>query len=105
MKKEMKLDTCVKKLGKKNTKLFLEALISDSSARLNQNTVEIGKINFKIEKLDNYIELKETPLNHKKPNLYIIIGLPRSGKSSYCNKYLSECDYISRDEIRENIFE
>lgn len=36
-----------------------------------------------------------------KPTIEILVGIPCSGKSTYC--YLNEC-VISRDTIRENLF-
>lgn len=39
-----------------------------------------------------------------KNNIYLLIGIPASGKTFYRNKKLSQLNYISCDEIRENIF-
>ena len=41
------------------------------------------------------------------PTLKIIVGVPGSGKSSYCKKAVNECSgavYFSSDEIREELF-
>lgn len=34
------------------------------------------------------------------PTLYVMVGIPGSGKSTFAKKYLHDCKYISRDEIR-----
>jgi len=35
-----------------------------------------------------------------KPTLYVMVGIPGSGKSSFAKKNFTNCKYVSRDEIR-----
>ncbi len=49
------------------------------------------------------VEVKSKPLDKTKPNLYIIVGLPRSSKSTFFKNNYSYCEYLSRDEIRKRI--
>lgn len=38
------------------------------------------------------------------PKLYIMRGLPASGKSTYCRQHLSHCVRVNRDELRRMIY-
>ena len=38
------------------------------------------------------------------PKLYLMVGLPCSGKTTYCQKYLSDCEIVSTDAIRAELW-
>lgn len=38
------------------------------------------------------------------PKLYLMVGLPCSGKTTYCEKYLSDCEIVSTDDIRAELW-
>lgn len=40
-----------------------------------------------------------------KPILYVTVGIPGSGKTTYCNTKLPKINHVSRDKIRFNMLE
>ena len=97
-------------LGRLNTKYgrdlglkILHAHLSDTMGRLRVSDEEINNIN---KRILEFSCIKEVciPYNSTKPEMIILIGLPRSGKSTFAKQYYSEYDYISRDYVRENTF-
>lgn len=53
-----------------------------------------------VEKSHHYID---TPYNDRKSNVYLMSGLPGSGKDYYINKNLNDLNIISLDNIRKQL--
>ena len=104
MNKNMKVSTMVNKLGLDGAKDLIEVLIADCKGRININQDELDKFYKMKDDIYSQVEVKSKPLDKTKPNLYIIVGLPRSSKSTFFKNNYSHCEYLSRDEIRENVF-
>ena len=104
MNKNMKVSTMVNKLGLEVAKDLIEVLIADCKGRININQDELDKFYKMKDDIYSQVEVKSKPLDKTKPNLYIIVGLPRSSKSTFFKNNYSHCEYLSRDEIRENVF-
>ena len=104
MNKNMKVSTMVNKLGLDGAKDLIEVLIADCKGRTNINQEELDKFYRMKDEIYSKKEYKSKPLDSSKPTLYIIVGLPRSSKSTFFKKYYTNCEYLSRDEIRENVF-
>ena len=104
MNKNMKVSTMVNKLGLDCAKNLIEVLIADCKGRININQEELDRLYKMKDEIYSQVEVKSKPLDKTKPNLYIIVGLPRSSKSTFFKNNYSHCEYLSRDEIRENVF-
>lgn len=103
MNKNMGLEKLKSKYGKQLGLKILHAHLADTMGRLNPNTDEINTI---INRISEFTSQKEIRTEYKlnKPTMIILIGLPRSGKSTFAQTYYNDYDYISRDFVRENVF-
>lgn len=103
MSKNIGLEKLKNKVGLEVGKLVLLAHVADLKARLNINQLEIDKATQRY--LDFSLLTEEViEYNPNKPEMIILIGLPRSGKSSFRKKYYINYACISRDNIREAEF-
>ena len=89
-------------------KLLLLNLADSRGSKSDDNTEE--KINERITAIANLATSNECYIkpfryNRKEPdcNMYVMIGLPGSGKDTYVHKFLKNLPCICRDDIREEI--
>ena len=104
MKKDMKVSTMVSNLGIEKSKMLIDVLEADAKGRNFELKDDLISIANKRLELDTYKIKSSTPMDENKPTIIILIGLPRSGKSSFYKKYFDKYEYLSRDEIRERLF-
>lgn len=105
MNKTMSLKKLVGSVGLPTAKLVLKCHLADIQGRINVAQQEIDFISDRLLQLNDFKEIEIKPMyNSDKPELVIMIGLPRSGKSTFVEQNYDDYNYLSRDEIRTNIF-
>ena len=104
MSKTIKLRKLQDKVGSYVGALSLKGHKSDVKARLNINKEEVSKISQRCLEF-NSLDRDTIEYNDSKPEMIILIGLPRSGKSLFKIKNYANYISISRDDIREREFD
>ena len=54
--------------------------------------------------LVNNKQLSSIDSNEMKSSIFFLIGVPASGKSTYCRKHFKKTTVLSSDDIRENLY-
>lgn len=99
MAKDIRLEKLREKVGLRTGLLVLQAHLADSLARINmKDTISVLHQRIEDFKLFQPIKIVQDPL---KPEMVILIGLPRSGKSSFARLCYPNSTIVSRDIIRE----
>jgi predicted kinase len=95
--------------GNSTIKKLLWLNYADSLGSISpENKIEIVDSKFKIIRdlaVDNKCYESPFKVEHSKSNfnMYVMIGVPGSGKDTYIQKFLPEVECICRDDIREEI--
>lgn len=95
--------------GQSTIEKLLILNVADSRGSLSVENTE-DKINDRLRKIsdiamsnDCYIKPYHTKNTESDYTMYVMIGLPGSGKDTYIHKYLQDLPCICRDDIREEI--